>query len=280
VLELSHGLSRAQLDAIAALEQRCVAVDGGRLKLEWETLRSRSADEVNDVLWWDGAQLLGFVGLYCFDGHNVELAGMVDPQARRHGIATSIIDAAVERCRNRNYASVLLATPRHCEAGQHFAEHRGAVLDHCEHALVLHGEPVPGPAGPDVSIRAAQVVDAAAITDLLAAAFGDAPDDVGERIMSDRDRTLVVEQAGEAIGTVRLTRDGTTGGVYGFAIAPHRQGRGIGRSVLRRVCLQLRSEGAQRVGLEVATTNEHALGLYTSLGFELVTTEDYYAIPI
>jgi len=56
-------------------------------------------------------------------------------------------------------------------------------------------------------------------------------------------------------------------------------GRGIGRDVLRRVCQLLRGEGARHVGLEVAVDNERALGLYTSVGFTPVTTEDYYALP-
>jgi ribosomal protein S18 acetylase RimI-like enzyme len=34
----------------------------------------------------------------------------------------------------------------------------------------------------------------------------------------------------------------------------------------------------RRVGLEVAVENERALGLYTSIGFRPVTTEDYYAL--
>ena len=49
--------------------------------------------------------------------------------------------------------------------------------------------------------------------------------------------------------------------------------------MLRRVCQRLRADGAQRVGLEVEVDNEHALGLYTSLGFVRVTTEDYFRLP-
>jgi len=42
VLTLPHGLSPAELTAVADLEQRVIAADGGRLKLEWPTLRARS----------------------------------------------------------------------------------------------------------------------------------------------------------------------------------------------------------------------------------------------
>jgi ribosomal protein S18 acetylase RimI-like enzyme len=49
--------------------------------------------------------------------------------------------------------------------------------------------------------------------------------------------------------------------------------------VLRRVCRNFREGGATQVGLEVAVENDRALGLYTSLGFRPVITEDYYALP-
>jgi ribosomal protein S18 acetylase RimI-like enzyme len=58
------------------------------------------------------------------------------------------------------------------------------------------------------------------------------------------------------------------------------RGRGIGRAGLRHACEQLRAAGAQRIGLEVDVENDHALGLYTAVGFTPVITEDYYALPL
>jgi ribosomal protein S18 acetylase RimI-like enzyme len=68
--------------------------------------------------------------------------------------------------------------------------------------------------------------------------------------------------------------------VYGFVVDPDYRGQGIGRDALRRVCQELLASGARRVGLEVAVDNDRALGLYTSLGFTDVTTEDYFALPV
>jgi ribosomal protein S18 acetylase RimI-like enzyme len=45
------------------------------------------------------------------------------------------------------------------------------------------------------------------------------------------------------------------------------------------VCERLRGEGARHIKLEVEVENDRALHLYTSIGFEPVTTEDYYALP-
>jgi ribosomal protein S18 acetylase RimI-like enzyme len=278
MLQRSNGLSRTAQVAIAALEHRTIAVDGGRLKLEWETLRSRSELEVNDLLWWDGDRVIGFLGIYCFDGCNAEIVGMVDPEARRQGIARALINEAESICRDRSFTSVLLVTPRDSTGGQLLARNRGATLHHSEHALILSG-PIRGEvSGTDFTFRTASVSDASTITRLLAAAFGHAPNDLAEGLATDQSSTLVIEVNGSAVGTIRTTHDGDRAGIYGFAIDPAWQGRGIGRTALRKVCELLQRDGAQHIGLEVATENERALGLYTSLGFTPVTIEDYFSL--
>ena len=140
MVDLSAGLSPAALDAIADLERRVVAADGGRLKLEWNALRGRPGRDVEDILWWDGERLLGFLGIYTHSAPTIELAGMVDPAARQHGIGTALLDAGLRVCQEREHSSVLLVVPRTSVAGRALAQRRGGTLDHCEHALQLLGE--------------------------------------------------------------------------------------------------------------------------------------------
>jgi ribosomal protein S18 acetylase RimI-like enzyme len=280
VLERAAGLPPQALSAIADLERRVIETDGGRLKLEWGRLRRRSGDRVEDLLWWEGEQLAGFLGLYGY-GSTLELAGMVAPEARRRGIATALLDAAVPLYRERGARRVLLIAPRFSEAGQRLALGRGGVLDHSEHALVLSGAPTDGPRDPALSLRAASTADLPFISRLLEAGFGGpAPDDLDERMSSPRARMLVIERDGVAVGTVTVTRDGVDGGVYGFVVDPAWQGRGIGRDALRRVCEELRRDGASRIRLEVEVENDRALAIYTGAGFESVITEDYFALPL
>lgn len=274
MLELAHGLPPAALDAISELEQRVVAADGGRLKLEWRTLRGRAGGDVEDFLWWQDDRLAGFLGLYQHAPPEVELAGMVDPEHRRQGIASALLDAALSACRERDLHPLLIV-PRSSDAGRELALGRGAELDHSEHALVLSQQPTARQRDPGIALRAAVPADALVLERVLRAGFGAAAD------LRDGDlpHWTVIERADEPVGVIRVTRDGATGSVHGFAIEPAWQGQGIGRDVLARVCLELFEQGAERVALEVAVDNDHALGLYTSLGFEPVTTEDYYSLP-
>lgn len=279
MLEFARGLPDRALAAVADLERRVVDLDGGRLKLEWPTLRTRAGEHVEDLLWWDDDRLTGFCALYRF-GHSVEVAGMVDPAARRRHIGTALLEAALPLCGERGVSSVLLVVPGASTAGRRFAVRRGATWDHAEHAMVLAGEPILRPRDPRLRLRPVDAGDVETVVRLLAAAFGHDVADPAELVSPATGNCLVAEHDGIPVATVRLERDGTTGGIYGFAVDPGWQGLGIGRDVLGRACELLREDGADKVTLEVAVDNDRALGLYTFVGFRTTTTEDYFALAV
>ncbi|MEW1960044.1 GNAT family N-acetyltransferase [Kineococcus sp. NPDC059986] len=276
-------LTADDLRAVADLEERVVAHDGGRLKIEWDSLRARSADPgggpTTDLLWTapDGRGV-GYVGFDSWDGRTVELVGMVDPAERGRGTGTVLLDAAVQVCRDRGFAQALLIVPRPSEAGHRLARRLGAPLEHSEHALRLDAPPAAGDEDPRTTLRTATAEDLDVLADLLADAFGHPPTHLAASFAEGD--TVAVEHEGAVVGTLRRPRDGASGGIYGFAVAPMFQGRGIGRDVLRRVSREFFADGATSVRLEVAVDNDRALGLYTSVGFRRVQTEDYYDLPL
>jgi len=279
VLEQPHGLSPDALRAIAELEREVVGADGGRLKLEWETLRRRSGDRVEDLLWWEHERLCGFLGLYSF-ASPVELSGMVAPSFRRRGIATELLDGAMVLCRSRSERTAFLVVPRASIAGRTLALRRGARLDHSEHALLLTGGPKNSRRTPGVTVRRADAADGPVVSRLIESGFGHPAHEIAEELDSPRGQTLVIEQFGEPAGTIRVTRNDTDASIDGFVIDSELRGRGLGREALRQVCDQLAGQATARISLEVEVDNEQALTLYTSLGFEPITTEDYYWMPI
>lgn len=279
MLEYARGLTASSLAAIDELERRVIAVDGGRLKLEWGTLRTRGDTQVQDVLWWEDGRLVGFAGLYSF-GADVEVTGMVDPGARGRKVGATLLDAALGLCAERESAQVLLVVPRASAAGRRLALSRQGKFEHSEHAMELRTAPTSGPTDDRVSLRRAEPGDVSAVAELLASAFGDSAGSLAERLAQPESTTLVIERDRELVGSVRVDRRPDAGaGIYGFAIAPAWQGQGIGRQALQTVCQRLHANGVERIGLEVVAGNDRALGLYTSLGFAPVLVEDYFALP-
>jgi ribosomal protein S18 acetylase RimI-like enzyme len=278
VLDLARGLSPDSLSALASLEAETVSADGGRLKLESRTLQARSGDEVEDVLWWDEGRLVGFVGLYAFGGPAVEVAGMVHPDYRRQGIGTRLLDEAIELCRGRSERQLLLVAPRTSIGARVLAESRGGALEHSEHALDLDGAVTEGPSDKFIILRPASGRDIPELARILADAFGQPARPMDADALGES--TLVAQRDGSVIATLALSRSPERWDIYGFAVEPHLQGAGIGRDILRRVCRQANDAGVTRLHLEVEVNNDRALGLYTSLGFERTSTEDYFDIPI
>jgi ribosomal protein S18 acetylase RimI-like enzyme len=268
-------LDARALAGVRALGAEVVAHDGGRLKLELGYLESGSFDA---ALEWEDDRLVGFAALYAFGPPEVEVAGMVAPDARRHGIGGRLLDALLPLARQAAYTRVLLVTPSTTPAGRAFALSRAATLSHSEHFLVLGETPVGAPANRRVVLRPAGPEDLETVRRLLRSAFDwEPPTDLLDRT---GDTTQLIEDGGVPVGTLRISRREDEAGIYGFAVDPTRQGQGLGRDVLARTCRALRDEGVSRVTLEVETENENALRLYTSTGFAREAGEDYWAVPL
>jgi ribosomal protein S18 acetylase RimI-like enzyme len=280
MLEQAHGLTDAALEAIADLERRVLATDGGRLKLEWATLRTPPKDDVRALLWSEHDRLLGFLGIYSFGWPTLELTGMVDPQQRRRGIGRSLVEAALPLCRARGCERLLLVVPRVSLPGRELAASLGATHDHSEHALTLSKRPADGAGDPALHLREATTADVPTLSRLFLDGFGQAHAGGDRPLVDRRTTTLMIDRGDETIGTLAVTRDGACGRVYGFVVASEWRGRGVGREALQRACREQFDAGMDKVELEVEVANDRALGLYTSVGFEPVATEDYYELPV
>jgi ribosomal protein S18 acetylase RimI-like enzyme len=277
-VEEAYGLTADQLEAISTLEHRVLDRDGGRLKLEWGVLLQRPPDELNDLLVWDGDTLCGFCGIYAF-GREPELVIVVDPLYRRRGIGAALLGRARSLLGARGHRSLLLVAPRMTDSGRRFAEAVGASFDHAEHHMELAGEPTRPPpvraSTKNLVIRPFVKSDRAEVVAILEDAFGRG----SAAIATDpHDLAFVVEQDDAVVATLRLSVEGVTAGIYGLAVRRELRGRGIGRAVLSRTCLEARRRGATTVTLEVEVDNDHALHLYTSVGFARRTTEDYFKL--
>ncbi len=283
-LRASTALSRAELGALVELERTCAALDGGRLKLEYPALAERRADRESDFTWWVHGELVGFLGIYQWQPAEVEMAGMVHPRHRRLGVFSRLFEAAMAELCRRAAPRVLLVMDRRSDAGHAFASHVDAVYEHSEHRMVQRR--APSALDPDRSLElrpALAGVDSGFISECLSAAFGIPCGDVMEDdAAAVGKRHLVVERDGEPVGTLRVDcrKEGgkTMAGIYGFAVLPDHQGRGIGRCVLTELIARLRGEGVDEITLEVSVSNDAALKVYESCGFDRVGTDDYFMV--
>lgn len=279
-------LAPGELEALSRLQLACESTDGGRLKLEWPSLRSRPGGLVSDFCWKVDGRLVGFAGIYQWRPVELEICGMVHPRWRRRGIAARLYDAVAASVTERQPSRALLIVDRASEAGRRLSLSRGGELDHSEHRMQQRREPASSPAARQVRVRDASRSDAAFVARCLAAAFGEEPpladegDDSWVRRHTEGTKVIELARSGERVGVLRVEQEGSVASIYGFAVLPEHQRHGYGYEALCTVTRELHRAGVGTVSLEVLSDNDSALSLYERCGFDRVGTEDYYAMPV
>ncbi|WP_373232050.1 GNAT family N-acetyltransferase [Cohnella sp.] len=268
-------LTKRQLQDIEQLQKKCEAYDYVQLKLNWEMLGSRESFQL-DFLHYENDELVAFMGLYPF-GSTVEVCGMVKPSERRKGHFNRLFQQGMETAKEIGYKKILLNAPAGSVAAKAFLIKQGADYAFSEHQMKWQERSLEE--DDDVTLRLAIADDLDMRIRLSVEAFGMNEEDAREMESRYSGQILMIEVNQETIGKIRLKLEAGESWIYGFSILPEWQGQGIGRKVLRRV-LKDQSSAGHSVHLEVETKNDHALGLYESVGFKAVHAQDYYVYQI
>ena len=97
---------------------------------------------------------------------------------------------------------------------------------------------------------------------------GDDLDGVKLKLERDPDLFLVVEDAGQIIGSVIGGWDGRRGFVWHLAVKPGRQRMGIARALVQQVEERLMKKGTTIVYAMVLTTNKRSRDFFAASGYE------------
>lgn len=99
------------------------------------------------------------------------------------------------------------------------------------------------------------------------------------RLLAGRTLTLVAESRGQVVASaVLLFRQGSAiARLYSISVDPAARGQGLGARLLAACEEHARSRGAERMRLEVRSTNSSAARLYGAAGYRVIARlESYY----
>jgi ribosomal protein S18 acetylase RimI-like enzyme len=269
-------LTSKQLVDIKELQQACEKDENFQLKLNWEMLQTRPENEIHDFFHYENEKLVGFVGLYGF-GNKVELCGMVHPEYRRRGIFTQLFKLAEKVMLERKYKQILLNAPSKSESAKEFLKTISCSYSFSEHQMKWHEQELSKQE--DVSLRPSTEEDLEIEIQLDVQCFGYEEEDAREHNEQVRlvDQYSIIVWDGKSVGKMRISHTDGEAWIYGFAIFPEYQGRGIGRKTLTNVVLEQHQNGFP-IFLEVEAKNANALKLYEACGFRAYHSQDYYVM--
>lgn len=281
------GLSPEELEEVRALWELCNKHEGIDIKLNWGTLSSRPAGVTNDFVYYENDRIVGFLAIYSFLSTEVEISGMVHPEARRRGIFNQLVQRAMEVCSQREVPKLIFINERGSESGKAFLSKLGAAYSFSEYVMELKEQVIPlASTQTELSIRLADRSDSELLIKLNMSGFDMTEADTREYVMQtitgDKERTWIAElgENKEPIGKLgAMVEPGVSGFIYGFCVLPGIRGKGYGRQILSQTITALKEQDqAEHIKLEVSVENEKALGLYESCGFATKNANDYYVL--
>jgi len=267
---------------IAKLLEVCSQYEGLDFPFPVEEMQSQPGDRPGLLLYYQDETLLGFA--YLQYGSELEVYGMVHPDYRRKGIGMALFQAAQVISRQIGAKRLLLVCDSASTAGRAFAEAVGGTYHFSEHQMKLDTNNIKRPPvwHPYLQFRRAESAEAPIIAHLIARSFGDPEEEVADWVAADilkaNQRFFLASLQAQPIGTLRTVSSGQQVDIAAFGVLPDYRGQGYGRQMLLSIVDLLLQEDWQRIGLDVETENDNALGLYQACGFYVTRTYDYYQI--
>ena len=282
-------LTEVEIAEIKQLTDLCNTYEGLYMRLSFSMLRERPGLANNDFFYYEQNLLVGYLALDEWGMDEKEVIVMVHPDFRRKGIGTALLVAAREECRQREIPRLLLVCEQSSLSGQGYVKAIGARLDFSEHEMVLENFQERSTFDERLSLHEAGRGDIDAVATVLSTSFDDPEPLVTanllKRFAQEPPPRIYLATFGEGevsckepVGTLRLDAFDGVIGIYGFGVVPDYRRRGYGRQILEEAIRIIRTTSQQPIILDVETDNAPAIGLYTSCGFRIKTTYDYYNV--
>jgi mycothiol synthase len=217
---------------------------------------------------------------------------VVDPDARRHGHGTALLEELLARspqlrvwAHGDHRAARALAASHGLEAVRELLQLRASVPEPVEGPPSTGSGTVSGSGNAIVPFRVG--TDEPAWLELNARAFAAHPEQGGvtradlDVLMAepwfDPEDFLVLRDDGGLAGYCWLKVEHGIGEFYVVGVSPERQGEGLGRRLVEAGLSRLAERGIRISSLYVEADNEPALRLYRSFGFSDHTVDVQYA---
>jgi ribosomal protein S18 acetylase RimI-like enzyme len=269
-------LTKEQLLEIKTLQKVCGDEGGFHLKLNFDMLENRLGNKKEDFFHYEDGRLVGFLGCYGF-GNKVELCGMVNPDYRRKGIFSKLLEMGLKEVQNR-YSTILLNAPTESQSAKQFLKNIPCTFEVAEYQMKWQETELIEDS--TVTLReSVSKEDMEAEIQLEVLGFGFEKNEAREfnQLIRENssDHHLIIESNGRVAGKMRVSESNGEAWIYGFAVFPELQGKGIGRKALSKV-VRMEHQNGLPIFLEVEAKNAHALRLYESCGFRSYHSQDYF----
>ena len=280
-------LSKKEYQEVVELLKKCEVHDGFELSgsLNLSMIQKGDDNHLGLILAREENELVGFLGLFSFvDPKKIELAGMIHPEYRNQGKFSSLLESAKEMTRAIDADEVLLVCPANSDAAIHLALKIEATYVYSEFTMEykekFHKK---YDCLQNMSIKRADLSEAAIVMKLLSEGFDVAPTDENVKSLIERNASnpgnelFLVHVNQSPIATITVSVEEESVYLSAFTITPDYRGKGYGRAILEKMVGDLKVRYPKKtIRLDVDVRNEGAIKLYENTGFKVIGGYEYY----
>lgn len=281
LLTTTNQLNEKQLQDLEHLKLSTKSADGSIPNLYMHLLQQpRTLPTIS--LYYEQEQLIGFLSIYFFYEDAVEIALLVEPKARRKGIAKQLLQQMLTLVQKHNYSKLIFSSPAHLN--ERWLPELGFSYRHSEYYMERHNLTPLLDHHKKLNFQTATVEHIPQLCLLDEACFHKTKAELEPRfnhIISDRSYQIILAfEKNQLVGKAHLRWQNTGATLSDIAIFPDRQGQGLGTALIAHCINYALSEGKPHLNLDVETHNQKALELYTRLGFFTQNACDYWEIGL
>ncbi|MFS7004476.1 GNAT family N-acetyltransferase [Carnobacterium maltaromaticum] len=229
---------------------------------------------VNHILYRNQGVLLGYMLLSAYDPQELEVTTVFDGTQQEFMLMYTCLKQYGKEKNNKNCLfivdqedTLLTSIIKELEIPYAFSEyHMGFNQDH----LTTFNKTK------SLELLDAQESDREIIVRLNEERFDNQEITTKELMEVELEGIQLVRVNGEIVGKLKVDNYQGEVGIYGFMVAPHIRGQGVGRATLEAVITTIYKNKIDKLYLEVESTNARALHLYQSMGFRIEAKFDYY----
>lgn len=213
----------------------------------------------------------------------VEFTGFTDPDHRNKGYFSLLVKRALAHYAAAPFTRALFCVEATSDSGQAYLARRYPDIERSEYLMTLHRqEYTPTPqAGTLVPVTRINAEEAARLMSrIFNSDLQRSRDRISLMLLEEGRRVFAYQRRGITVGVLNAQRQGpSTFMIYGVGILEEHRSNGYGKAMMSLALTTLFAD-ADTVHLEVESTNEHALALYTALGFRPVMQMDYHRLAL
>lgn len=283
MLKQAHQLSSQDLQALGALLEQCKHYDGHVIPVYAHLLTRKRT--LPSLLYYQDQQLIGFLSAFGFYENACELALMVAPSVRKQGIARAMLLHMLPILATLQLNTVIFSSI-HSTHKPWFNKNQFAHLK-SEFEMVWDIAELPETDESELQVFQASEVDIPFLCSIDSLCFPE--QSMGQNNMVERflnllnDDTYTIflaRHAGIPIGKAHIHWLANSAQLTDIAILPKEQRQGHGSELLRQCIRYIRTMRKTPITLNVETRNQHALNIYTNLGFIITNICDYWSIQL